>query len=61
MKKIKIERSLKLRREDFRNKTTNVLTNCKEPEEVWIDSFGVQKETQMKSFQPQIEAFHQEK
>jgi hypothetical protein len=32
MKKIKIERSLKLRREDFRNKTTNVLSNCREPE-----------------------------
>lgn len=40
MKKIKIERSLKLRKEDFRNKTTNVLTNNNEPEKVWIDSFG---------------------
>ena len=61
MKKIKIERSLKLRKEDFRNKTTNVLSNCKEPEDVWIDSFGVQKDTYMKDFQPQIEDFHQEK
>jgi hypothetical protein len=52
MKKIKIERSLKLRREDFRTKTTNVLTNCNEPEQVWIDSFGVQKETHMKNFLP---------
>jgi hypothetical protein len=50
MKKIKIERSLKLRREDFRNRTTNVLTNNAEPENVWIDSFGNQKETYMKQF-----------
>ena len=39
MKKIKIERSLKLRKEDFRNRTFNVLTNNQEPEEKWIDSF----------------------
>jgi len=50
MKKIKIERSLKLRKEDFRNKSTNLITNNKEPENVWIDSFGDQKDTYMKTF-----------
>jgi hypothetical protein len=40
MKKIKIERSLKLRKEDFRNRTFNVITNNIEPEKNWIDSFG---------------------
>lgn len=40
MKKIKIERSLKLRKEDLRNKSTNVITNNIEPENVWVNSFG---------------------
>ena len=61
MKKIKIERSLKLRKEDFRNKSTNVLTNNIEPENVWVDSFGGQKDTYMKTWQPQIEHYHDEK
>jgi len=52
MKKIKIERSLKLRKEDFRNKSTNVVTNNIEPENVWVDSFGGQKDTYMKTWQP---------
>ena len=50
MKKIKIERSLKLRKEDLRDKTTNVLTNNQEPENAWIDSFSDQKNTFMKTF-----------
>ena len=61
MKKIKIERSLKLRKEDFRKKTTNVITNNEEPEMLWIDSFGPQKETHMKAFQPQVDTCHEEK
>ena len=44
MKKIKIERSLKLRQEDLRARNFNVITNNQEPENTWIDSFGVQKE-----------------
>ena len=61
MKKIKIERSLKLRKEDFRNKSTNVLTNNVEPENVWVDSFGGQKDTYMKTWAPKIESYHDEK
>jgi hypothetical protein len=44
MKKIKIERSLKLRQEDLRSRHFNVITNNQEPEKNWIDSFGGQKE-----------------
>lgn len=40
MKKIKIERSLKLRREDFRNRNHNIITNNVEPEDIWLNSFG---------------------
>lgn len=40
MKKIKIERSLKLRKEDFRSKTYNPVTNTGCPESQWINSFG---------------------
>ena len=40
MKKIKIERSLKLRKEDLRGKKTNVITNNQEIEENWLGSFG---------------------
>jgi hypothetical protein len=61
MKKIKIERSLKLRKEDFRSKTTNVLTNNKEPEQVWLNSFGGQKETHLATFEPEIVHYHDEK
>ena len=61
MKKIKIERSLKLRKEDFRNKTTNVLTNCREPENVWVDSFGEQKESHLKTFESRVTQIHDEK
>lgn len=40
MKKIRMERSLKLRKEDLRSKTTNIVTNNNEPEELWKNSFG---------------------
>ena len=43
MKKIRIERSLKLRREDQRGRTFNILSN-KNQEEDWLNSFGPQKE-----------------
>mgnify|MGYP001239370656 CR=1 FL=1 len=35
MKKILIERSMKLRREDLRTKNTNVITNNMEEEKTW--------------------------
>jgi len=40
MKKIKIERSMKLRKEDTRNKVYNVLTNNQDIEGDWINSFS---------------------
>lgn len=44
MKKILIERSLKLRREDLRSKTFNIQTNNQEQENNWLNSFGDQKD-----------------
>ena len=44
MKKIKLERSLKLRKEDLRVKNYNVLTNNQEPEQNWLDTLSNQKE-----------------
>ena len=44
MKKILIERSLKLRREDLRSKTFNITSNAQEAEDNWLNSFGGQKE-----------------
>lgn len=44
MKKIKIERSLKLRKEDVRSKNYNIITCKQSPEENWINSFEGQKE-----------------
>ena len=61
MKKIKIERSMKLRKEDFRNRTFNILTNNQEPEKTWIDSFQGQRETFYDKFTPKIEPIHDEK
>jgi hypothetical protein len=43
MKKILIERSLKLRREDLRAKTFNITSNIQEEENNWLNSFGEQK------------------
>ena len=40
MKKILIERSLKLRREDLRSKTFNICSNGEENENNWLNSFG---------------------
>ena len=44
MKKIKIERSLKLRREDCRGRSFNLLSNAEMTEENWLGSFGDQRE-----------------
>ena len=40
MKKIKVERSLKLRKEDLRDRDYNILSNMKDREADWLDSFG---------------------
>ena len=64
MKKIKIERSLKLRKEDLRRRNYNILTNNVEPEDIWLNlawlnSFGKQKEADFyKTAMPKIESFH---
>ena len=39
MKKIKLERSLKLHREDARGRETNLITNNLEGRNVWLDCF----------------------
>ena len=61
MKKIKIERSLKLRKEDFRSKTYNPVTNTGCEESQWINSFGGQKEQLYEKVQPKVEIIHTEK
>jgi hypothetical protein len=43
MKKIRIERSLKLRREDLRGRSYNLVSNSEMPEEDWLSSFGEQR------------------
>ena len=61
MKKIKIERSLKLRKEDLRNRSTNIITNNVEPEKTWLDSFGDQRELPFyKTAMPKIASVHEE-
>ena len=43
MKKIKIERCIKLREEDFKNRGRYDLVSGKDcPDKIWIDSFGKQ-------------------
>jgi hypothetical protein len=61
MKKIKLERSLKLRKEDLRNRTFNVVTNTEEPESNWLNSYGNQKEAYYTSVAPKIQTLHEEK
>ena len=60
MKKILIERSLKLRREDLRSKTFNITSNAQEDENNWLDSFGGQKEQFYSKVQPKIQIIHAE-
>ena len=40
MKKIKIERSLKLRQEDTRGRSTDLISNTISQENSWLNSFG---------------------
>lgn len=61
MKKIKIERSLKLRQEDLRSRHYNVITNNQEPEKNWINSFGGQKEQLYDHVAPKVSTIHAEK
>lgn len=43
MKKIKIERSLKLRQEDFKNRPKyDIVSGVASPDSAWVDSFGKQ-------------------
>lgn len=52
MKKIRIERSLKLRREDLRGRSYNILTNKEQFESDWLNSFGAQKEALLNAVTP---------
>ena len=61
MKKIRLERSLKLRREDARGRSYNILTNNNQFESDWLSSFGAQKEALLETFTPQIERTHAER
>jgi hypothetical protein len=62
MKKIKIERSLKLRKEDIRNRSHNIITNNVEAETTWLNSFGDQRELPFyKTAMPKIAQIHEEK
>jgi hypothetical protein len=54
MKKIRLERSLKLRREDLRGRSYNILTNKETFESDWLNSFGAQKEALFDTFAPKI-------
>ena len=61
MKKIRIERSLKLRKEDFRNRTFNPITNNAEDDASWLQSYGGQKEQYLPLVSATIQNFHNEK
>ena len=46
MKKIKIERSMKLRNEEFKNRSKyDIVTGVEQGDTKWIDSFGKQAVT----------------
>ena len=61
MKKIRIERSLKLRREDLRGRSYNLVSNTEMPEEDWLSSFGDQRKVYEPNWKPNIDKIHQEK
>ena len=61
MKKIKIERSLKLRQEDTRGRSTDLISNTISQENSWLNSFGGQKDLYYDMFKPNIEKIHTEK
>lgn len=54
MKKIKIERAMKLQREDLRNRNTNVISNNRDDSNVWLNSFGEQKDKYFDKFNKTI-------
>lgn len=55
MKKIRLERSMKLRQEDLRNRNTNLITNNEEDKNVWLNSFGEQKDKYYDKFNQTID------
>ena len=61
MKKIKIERSLKLRQEDIRSRTFNILSNKSENEDNWLGCYGQQKEQYFSQVMPKMSTIHDEK
>jgi methyltransferase-like protein len=61
MKKLKLERSLKLRKEDTRGRTFNVLSNSEWKDQEWISSFGEQTEKVLPTVSPFVEIVHNEK
>jgi len=61
MKKIKLERSLKLRKEDLRSRDYNIISNVDDPERNWLESFGDQKVGIYDHFVPKIKKIHDEK
>lgn len=61
MKKIKLERSLKLRKEDIRDRNYNILSNNQRTETDWINSFGDQTNHYLTKFQEEFKSIHDEK
>lgn len=52
---------MKLRREDLREKSTNVITNNQDDKSVWLDSFGGQKDLYHDKFNQTINKIHTDK
>lgn len=61
MKKIRLERSMKLRQEDLRSRDTNIITNNQEDKNVWLNSFGEQKQQYFDKFNQTINKIHQDR
>ena len=62
MKKVRLERTLKLRKEDMREKPYNVLTNNVSPEENWLNTFGKdQKDQYLDPVNDTLSVLHNEK
>lgn len=62
MKKVRLERTLKLRKEDMRDKDFNVLTNNVSPEENWLNTFGKdQKDVYLAPVSDSLSILHNEK
>ena len=52
---------MKLRKEDLRDKFTNMMTNNQEDEQTWQDSFAEQKDKYFNTFSKTIDNIHNEK